>query len=111
MIAVSTRTLVVHVRVAPYDVYIGRRARGGFAASRYASPFPITAEVSRAQSLALFAAYLDTMLAADAGFLEPLRDKVLGCWCRPHGGFQGRLLCHGQIMVGRLLGVPPESVE
>lgn len=111
MMAIGTRTRVVHVRVEPYDVYIGRRARGGFVSSRYANPYPITEQMPRERSLAAFARHLDRTLAVEPDFLEPLRDKVLGCWCRPHDGFRGRLLCHGQIIVGRLYGVPPESVE
>lgn len=31
-------------------------------------------------------------LRSDPGFLEPLRGKVLGCWCKP-------LPCHGDVIV------------
>jgi hypothetical protein len=50
-------------------------------------------------------------LAEDSEFLEPLRGKRLACWCRPPEGFNGRLLCHGQVIAGLLDGVAPEMVE
>ena len=43
--------------------------------------------------------------------IEALKGKSVACWCRPPEGFQGRLLCHGQILVGIANGIPPESVE
>lgn len=43
--------------------------------------------------------------------LEPLRGMRLACWCAPPEGFNGRLLCHGQVIAGLLYGVPPETVE
>lgn len=39
-----------------------------------------------------------------------LKDKTLGCYCRPSDGFQGQLLCHGQIIAAYLDDIEPEDV-
>lgn len=30
--------------------------------------------------------------------LKLIRDKTLVCFCKPKDGFQGKLLCHGQLL-------------
>ena len=37
-----------------------------------------------------------------------LRGQTLGCWCMPVGGFQGQLLCHGQVLAALADGLPLE---
>ena len=42
--------------------------------------------------------------------LPGLKDKRLGCFCRPAKGFQGKLRCHVQIVVGLIENIAPELV-
>ncbi len=107
LVADSSTTVVVHVRKALYDVYIGR-AMPGFAASRFANPFRIGPDGSRAMVLSRYRSFLRDLLARDPQAreaLEDLRGKRLGCWCKPED-------CHGDILVlaldGRLDEDPPE---
>lgn len=92
-------TSVVHVRKAPFDVYIGR-ATAEFSASRFANPFRIGPHGSRALVLSKYRAYLKELLAKDPealAALEALRGLRLGCWCKPED-------CHGDILVDALEG-------
>ncbi len=94
-------------------VYIGRGStyREG---SIYGNPFRITKQLSRNESIAKYRIYLKDKLKNDHGYekiLRQLKDKTLGCFCRPKVGFQGKLLCHGQIIAAYLDGVEPEDVE
>jgi len=41
--------------------------------------------------------------------VEKLKGNGLGCFCRPKEGFQGRFLCHGQVIWSYLEGRPPEE--
>lgn len=98
-------TVVVNVRKEPCDVYIGR-AMPGFKASRFANPYRIGADGSRAQVLARYREHLEALLERDPAArqdLEALRGKRLGCWCKPEA-------CHGDILVlalqGRLSDTP-----
>lgn len=93
----------------PFDLpdHVVRVDRG----SKYGNQYPIGGMYDREVSLALYARYLDERLAKEPEYLEPLRGKGLACWCRPPEGFRGRLLCHAQIIVGRLYGIAPEAVE
>ena len=43
--------------------------------------------------------------------IPELRGRTLACFCRPKGGFQGRLLCHAQVLAALADGVRPEDVE
>lgn len=103
---VTGATTVVHVRKAPFDVYIGR-ATAEFAASRFANPFRIGAHGSRTMVLTRYRRFLSELLEQDPlarQELQALRGKRLGCWCKPDD-------CHGDILVlaleGRLDDEPP----
>lgn len=88
-------------------VYIGR-------GSVFGNPFRITKQLLRDESIAKYRAYLSDKLKKDHGFdkiLKQLKDKTLGCYCRPKVGFQGKIMCHGQIIAAYLDGVEPEDVE
>ncbi len=83
------RMPVVHVRRAPYDVYIGRGGRG-LRASKWANPFRVGPDGDRREVIRKYAAWLETrpdLIAA----LPELCGKVLGCWCAP-------LWCHGDLL-------------
>ncbi len=84
---------VVHVR-EPYDVYIGRRARvhGRWVGpSKWANPFRIGRDGSRDEVIRTYWAWLETQPQLLASLAE-LRDKTLGCWCKPEA-------CHGDVLV------------
>lgn len=87
-------TRVVHVRKAPYDVYIGRQW-AEFPASPFGNPFHIGGK-TREDVLLEFADY---WYAAENKWLRDLSlgmaGKVLGCWCKPKA-------CHGGIIAGYL---------
>lgn len=104
-----------HVRLTTYIlpedvVRIDRRTVWG-------NPFKIGAlgpnlhPLDREQVIGLFRRYAETKIQQEPDWLEPLRGKTVACWCRPPEGFNGRLLCHGQVIVGLLYDVPPETVE
>ena len=73
----------------------------------------IANRATREQVLTGFQWWLEWRLKTPGGdtFLEPLVGRTLACWCKPPEGFNGQLLCHGQIIAGAILGVPPESIE
>jgi len=78
------KTLVVHCKKAPFDVYIGRPSKWG-------NPFRIGRDGSRADVLEKYRDYIKKspqLLVA----LDHLRGKILGCWCAPAP-------CHGDILV------------
>lgn len=86
-------TTVVNIRTgARYDVYIGRAGHGqdGY----FGNPFRLKPEEARGATLARFEAYFYDRLGDDPEFVQrvlQLRDKVLGCFCKPHA-------CHGDII-------------
>jgi len=77
-------TKVVHLKDEPYDVLIDRRTKWG-------NPFVIGVHGTREEIIAKYKNYvlndLKLMLA-----IPELRDKTLGCWCKP-------LPCHGDVLV------------
>ena len=86
--------------VSDCDLYIGRQVtRGGWdlPASKWANPYTIAACGSAERAVALYEAYLLQTPALMASLGE-LRDKVLGCFCKPAP-------CHGDVLV-RLADAP-----
>jgi len=75
--------MVVNVKSANYDVYIGR-------GSKWGNPFVIGKDGNRDEVCDKYEAYLssrpDLVLA-----LTELKGKVLGCYCAP-------LRCHGDLL-------------
>lgn len=84
------RSLVVHCRRAPFDVYIGP-------GSSWASPLIPGKNETPEEITAQFSSYLlrQSRLCA---WLPQLRSRVLGCWCAPQA-------CHGW-MLARLANGP-----
>lgn len=76
-------TTVVHCKKAPYDVYIGRPSKWG-------NPFQIGPDGNRLQVIAKYKEWIMTQPQLLADLIE-LKDKVLGCWCKPHD-------CHGDVL-------------
>lgn len=83
-------TRVVHCKRSQYDVYIGRPSRWG-------NPYEISRSQSREDVIELYREWIvkqrDLMAA-----LEELRDKTLGCSCKPKA-------CHGDVLVELLNGL------
>ncbi|MBL7184992.1 MAG: DUF4326 domain-containing protein [Phycisphaerae bacterium] len=86
-------TKVVNLRKEGYDVYIGR-------GSKWGNRFVIGRDGSREE---VITKYKERILRNDEllSCLGQLKDKVLGCYCKP-------LACHGDVLVelvdGRLCG-------
>lgn len=75
--------MVVHIKKASYDVYIGRPSIWG-------NPFVIGRDGTREE---VIAKYKQRLLNNDwlKGQVINLRGKVLGCWCHPKP-------CHGDVL-------------
>lgn len=77
-------TSVVHCKKEKYDVYIGRPSKWG-------NPFAIGKDGDREEVILKYHNWVltqDHLLKA----LVELKDKKLGCWCKPNS-------CHGDILV------------
>jgi hypothetical protein len=82
---------VVHCKREPYDVYIGRGSKWGNPYSHKQGTQAQHVVPDRETAIACYRAYLmtnDSLMAA----LPELKDKVLGCWCKPQA-------CHGDVLV------------
>ena len=86
---------VVHCKRESYDVYIGRGSKWGNPYSHKQGTKAKYIVASREEAIAKYKEWIFTQpqLLAD---LEELRNKRLGCWCRPK-------ICHGDILL-ELLG-------
>lgn len=82
-------TTVVHCKREAFDVYIGR-AWSSFGRSMWANPFHIGKDGSRAEVIAKYEAWLRSR-PHDMNMLYVLKDKKLGCWCKPEA-------CHGDVL-------------
>lgn len=81
-------TRVVHCKKESFDVYIGRRSKWG-------NPFVVGRDGTRSEVIEKYRAWIvEQPVFTD---LEQLRDKVLGCWCKPRS-------CHGDVLVELLEG-------
>lgn len=74
----------VHVRRAPYDVYVGRP-------SPFGNPFVIGRDGDRAAVIGKYRVWLLAQPALVERVRRELAGKVLGCWCAP-------LPCHGDVL-------------
>lgn len=86
-------TTVVNIRHhQKYDVYIGRR---GFSpsihGSKWHNPFHIGKDGTRDEVITKYEQYVRSSPELMAALPE-LKDKVLGCWCKPKP-------CHGDVLV------------
>ena len=75
---------VVNLRKEKYDVYIGR-------GSKWGNKFAIGRDGNREEVIRKYREYIlknDYLLNC----LEELKDKILGCYCKP-------LPCHGDVLV------------
>lgn len=85
-----TTVVKVNRRNPNFDVYIGR-AWAGLPESKWHNPFRVYGNQPRGSSLANYEHRVRNrpdLIAA----LPELKDKVLGCWCKPEA-------CHGDVLV------------
>ncbi len=87
----ASRTRVVHVKRAAYDVYVGRP-------SPFGNPFVIGRDGTRATVIGQYRAWLLAQPALVDRVRRELAGKVLGCWCAP-------LPCHGDVLADVANGV------
>jgi hypothetical protein len=93
-------TTVVNLKIAAYDVYIGRKMPGK-AASIWENPYEIGRDGARSEVIEKYETYIKNTpnLIAQLPSLKGLR---LGCWCKPNP-------CHGDVLVRLLEGAPPSG--
>ncbi len=76
-------TRVVNLRHESYDIYIGR-------GSKYGNPFVIGRDGNREEVVRKYEEWIlsqpETLVS-----LHDLKDKVLGCYCKPKA-------CHGDVL-------------
>ena len=77
---------VVHVRKAPFTLYIGRAFKE-FPASKWRNPYT-AARFGHFNCLRMFEGYARKHLWDD---LHELDNQTLGCWCKPKA-------CHGEVL-------------
>jgi len=77
-------SVIVNIRVEDFDARIDRRTIWG-------NPFRIDHDGTREEVIAKYKAWIvcQPQLLARLG---ELKDKRLGCWCKP-------LACHGDVLV------------
>jgi len=83
---------VVHMKVEPFDVYIGR-GRGSIWGNPFSHKEGTQARFkveTREQAIACFEQWIREQPQL-MGQLWRLRGKVLGCWCKPKA-------CHGDVL-------------
>lgn len=93
-------------------VYIGRAGKG--LTGEFGNPILLERESDRLKVLDAYRTYLEDRISRDEDFrakVKALSGKTLVCFCRPAGGFKGRVLCHGQILAAYIDGIKPEEVE
>lgn len=83
-------TIVVHCKKEKYDVYIGRPSKWGNPFSHSPGTLAKFKAANREESIEKYREWVmsQPQLLAD---LHELKDKVLGCWCKP-------MSCHGDIL-------------
>jgi hypothetical protein len=75
---------VVHCKKEKYDIYIGRPSKWG-------NPFMIGRDGTREEVIEKYKKYVVTQTHLIRDLVE-LKDKVLGCWCKPKA-------CHGDVLI------------
>jgi len=75
---------IVHCKKEPYDIYIGRPSKWG-------NPYKIGRDGTRKECLEKYKEYVLSN-AFLMGCLHELKNKTLGCWCKPKA-------CHGDVLI------------
>jgi hypothetical protein len=80
----TSKTRVVHCKVEPFDIYIGRPSKWG-------NPFKIGKDGSREEVIQKYRQWVSTDPMLMTQLATELKGKVLGCWCKPDA-------CHGDVL-------------
>ena len=100
------RTRVVHVDLAPYDVYIGR-AGYGLGDGYFGNYERGATKEERVRNFRIrFYRRIRTDLVYRSRVEAELRGMALGCFCKDA---QGRGLCHGDVYVEYFHGAQAEA--
>jgi hypothetical protein len=92
-------TTVVHVKLKPFDVYIGRKHKDYPEGSKWGNPFIRGRDGALPEILAKYREYIlaePNLLAS----LPEIDGKILGCWCRV--ATDPDRPCHGDVLVSIL---------
>ena len=81
---------VVHFRKDPYDIYIGRGSKWGNPFSHKEGTLAKFQVGSRKESIEKYEEWIKTQPHLMES-LHELKDKTLGCWCKPQS-------CHGDVL-------------
>lgn len=104
-------TRVVHVKEAPFDVYIGRAMGQSFTESIWANHNKVGPDMLRDDAVAGF--YEDLQRSPELlAQVSSLKGKTLGCWCKSRDS--RHLQCHGDILAALAEGkawTPPQAVQ
>jgi len=82
---------VVHCKKEPYDVYIGRGSKWGNPFTHKTGTQAKWIVGSREEAIRAYEVWIKKQPEL-MNSLHELKDKVLGCWCKP-------LLCHGDVLI------------
>lgn len=92
----ATDTRFVNLRQEPFDIYIGRGNRYG-QKGIYGNPY-FRNDQNREAAIAKYVPYITDKLMQNTAFLLEfltLKDKTLGCFCKPKH-------CHGEVLISIL---------
>lgn len=108
---VGPRTHVVHVKQAPFDVYIGRRMGTDYPESELHNPFRVNDVGSVETAVEMFYERIkgSQELMATA---RTYKGKTIACWCKDRGDIHQ--LCHGDVIAAIADGrewVMPQAVQ
>lgn len=95
-------TRVANLYREKYDVYIGRaNSRLGLAESKWHNPYYIGIDGTREEVIEKYRNYVlgNPYLM---GCLHELKDKTLGCYCKPKA-------CHGDVLVDLIESDTPDT--
>jgi len=81
---------VVHFRKDPYDIYIGRGSKWGNPFSHKEDTLAKFQVESRKEAIEKYEEWIKTQPHLMESLCE-LKDKTLGCWCKPQS-------CHGDVL-------------
>lgn len=102
---------VVHCKFDPYDVYIGRPSKWGNPFSHKDNTLAKFKVSTVEEAVQKYHEWILQQPELIQQAKQELAGKILGCWCRPKNGFNGKVLCHGQILVGIVDGINPDEVK
>lgn len=81
---------VVHFRKDPYDIYIGRGSKWGNPFSHKDGTLAKFRVGSRKEAIEKYEEWIKAQPHLMES-LHELKDKTLGCWCKPQS-------CHGDVL-------------